>query len=132
MASAVTRLPEPLRPLSRGRALFDLELAWASVRAASAYVQQLDDLVVKASVWGDCYANAQALLDASLERLESWQGSPYPAEHKQLVECQRNLWLALRAAQRHVERFEWSKAQGSLYAGGLDLLKVAAIVGVEL
>ncbi len=132
MLRVASSRPPAFMPISRGRVVLQLELSWIAVVASSQYVQQLDDLVVKASVWGDSYATAQGLLDAAVGRLETWT-SCGSGDFDWVPDAAFDYVLPrLRACQRHLARFEWSAAQGSLYDAGRQLLAIADQLGVEL
>lgn len=116
----------------RDRAFQDLMLLWHSIRACSAYVQQLDSLAVPVNVWGDAYANAQAVLDAAIERLDAFHWEPYPAGADSLLIVQVDGWTQLLAAQSHLKAFEWHRAQGRLFAVGLMVLVAADQLEIRL
>lgn len=132
MANSATRSTESPRPRDRARAQQDIQLCWASLRAAGSYVQLLDDRVSNYSDWARRFDSLEQLLAATAGRLQSWDGSPYPAEHAAVEAARVNVASCLLHCQHAMHAFSWDKAQAWIYLAGQSLLSVAALLGVEL
>lgn len=132
MATRATVLSVPSRPPASGIAQADLVTAWEAIRAASFYLQQLDQLVVHYDRWAHAYESVTQLLDAASTRVASWSWpASVTAPWVQRAERVRLVGWSVLALEA-VRELEFPTAQGYLFRSGELVLSLAFNMGVEL
>jgi hypothetical protein len=127
--------PVPFDPYS-ARGVYhraaQLRQEWEAFRAASRYVQELDQLVVRHDLWGAAYASAEDLVDAASSRVASWSWRD-PQTGRGIAQGERVQLLTLsRLTLEAIRSFDWTAALASLWWSGLILQELADQLGVEL
>lgn len=132
MAQATVAPSRPHPPLVSAQVCGDLVIAWEAMRAASMYVQQLDQLVVHHDRWAHAYSSVDQLLEAGAARIATWSWIN-PSTGRGIAQGERvRLGALSRLELAAVRSFDWATAQAALYWTGETLLELADQLGVEL